>query len=404
MTDSPPQRTHNQGPLSRLASIDAYRGFVMLLLLGEAVHLRQMAENFPKSATWRFLAHHQTHVEWRGCSLHDTIQPSFSFLVGAALPFSLAARKRKGESTAKSILHALWRAFVLVFLGVFLRSMHSPRTNFTFEDTLSQIGLGYFPLFLLGLARPRARWIALVLILVGYWATFALYPLPGKDFDYESAGVRPDWKHNAQGFPAHWNKNTSAARAFDVHFLNLFPRPNDKPYKRNDGGYATLSFIPTLATMLLGLIAGGWLIAERPGWKKLAALIAAGAVSLALGLALDHFGICPSVKRIWTPAWVLVSGGICFFMLAGFYLSTDLIGFSGWAYPLRVIGANSIAAYVMAHVLDGFIVDSFHIHLGAEIFKRCGDAYEPLCEGLAVVLVEWLILFWMYRRRILLRI
>jgi predicted acyltransferase len=375
--------------------------------VARALHTENVKNGLPDNPAWQFLAHHQTHVEWTGCSLHDLIQPSFSFLVGVALPFSIASRTARGQGTVRMTLHAVWRAVVLVFLGVFLRSVGKPRTNFTFEDTLSQIGLGYVPLFLLGLAMPRRRWVvwvALAVILVGYWAAFALYPLPGSEFDYAAVGVKPDWheQYDYTGFAAHWDKNTNLAWAFDTWFLNLFPR--DKPFRFNGGGYATLSFIPTLATMILGLIAGGWMREGGTTWRTTGRLVVAGAVCLALGMAADHFGVCPSVKRIWTPAWTLYSGGWCFLILAGFFAVMDVIGFQVWAFPLRVIGMNSIAAYVLAHLIDGFILQSLKIHLGQDVFKYFGTAYEPLVSGAAVLLILWLILFWMERRRILIRI
>src|SRR5579871_5249802 len=336
----------------RVGSVDAYRGLVMFLMMAEVLRLSRVAKALPDSPVWQFLAHHQTHVEWAGCTLHDLIQPSFSFLVGAALPFSLAARAARGQDKARMVAHAAWRALVLVLLGVFLRSIGRPRTNFTFEDTLSQIGFGYLPLFLLALGPPKGWWAAFVAILVGYWAAFALYPLPGPDFDYAAAGVTSDWPYNYTGFAAHWNKNTNLAWAFDTWFLNLFPR--DKPFLFNGGGYATLSFIPTLATMILGLIAGDRIRRGDSARAKLGWFVVAGAVCLALGLAADESGLCPSVKRIWTPSWVLVSGGWSFLFLAGFYAVIDVFGWRAWSYPLRVIGRNSIAAYVMAHLFDDF--------------------------------------------------
>jgi heparan-alpha-glucosaminide N-acetyltransferase len=121
------------------------------------------------------------------------------------------------------------------------------QTNFTFEDTLSQIGLGYTFLFLLGMRSARVQWIAFVAIVVGYWALFAAYPVR-PDFDYPAVGVPADWPHLMSGFLAHWNKNSNPAWAFDVWFLNLFPR--SEPFRDNGGGYATLNFIPTLATMI----------------------------------------------------------------------------------------------------------------------------------------------------------
>lgn len=387
---------------SRVVGVDAFRGFVMLLMMAEVLRLSQIAKRIPGNAFWDFVAHHQSHVAWVGCSLHDLIQPSFSFLVGVALPFSLASRIQQGQSRRALILHAAWRALVLVALGILLRSMHSLQTNFTFEDTLSQIGLGYLVLFFFGLVRPKWTWIGFVVILVGYFAAFALYPLPAEDFDYPAVGVPADWSHHAAGFAAHWNKNSNLAWAFDTWFLNLFPR--EQPFTHNTGGYSTLSFIPTLCTMLLGLVAGGWLRRDIPSAKKAALLLIAGVGFMVIGFAANRYGICPNVKRIWTPSWTLFSGGWCFLMLAGFYLVCDIAKFQGWAFALRVVGANSIAAYCIAHLLEDFLVDNFRIHFGQNVFQMLGEAYEPLVQGAAVLISFWLILYWMYRNKIFLKV
>src|SRR5947208_4863787 len=164
-------------PSTRLVSLDAFRGLVMVLMLGEVMRLPQVAQAFPHSLFWRVIAFNTEHVEWQGCSLHDLIQPAFSFLVGAALPFSIASRKRKGQTFGPMLGHAIRRALILIFLGIFLRSLHSYQTYFTFEDTLTQIGLGYVFLFLLGFARVLRQVVALVLILICFWAAFALYPV-----------------------------------------------------------------------------------------------------------------------------------------------------------------------------------------------------------------------------------
>ena len=386
----------------RLTSLDAYRGLVMFLMMAEVLSLSRVAKARPDSALWQFLAHHQSHVAWIGCSLHDLIQPSFSFLVGVALPFSLASRAARGQSRPRMILHAGWRALVLILLGVFLRSVGQHQTNWTFEDTLSQIGLGYVALFLLGFRPAREQWAALGLILIGYWAAFALYPLPGPGFDYGKVGASNNWPHLMTGFAAHWNKNSNPAWAFDPWFLNLFPR--EKPFVCNGGGYSTLSFIPTLGTMILGLIAGGVLRSERAPWAKVKWLAFAGLIGLAVGAALGWLGLCPIVKRIWTPSWVLYSGGWCLLLLAGFYLLIDVCDLRRWAFPLVVIGMNSIAAYCMAHLFDGFIVSSLTTHLGANVFKAFGQPYEPLVRGALVLLFMWLLLFWMHRRKIFLRV
>ncbi|RME92428.1 MAG: DUF5009 domain-containing protein, partial [Verrucomicrobia bacterium] len=133
----------------------------MLLMLGEGLRFCAVSRALPESRFWAFLCHHQSHVPWVGCSLHDLIQPSFSFLVGVALVFSIASRRARGSTFGRMLGHAWWRALVLVLLGVFLRSLGHRQTYWTFEDTLTQIGLGYGFLFLLAWRPVRDQWLAL---------------------------------------------------------------------------------------------------------------------------------------------------------------------------------------------------------------------------------------------------
>jgi predicted acyltransferase len=384
----------------RLLSMDAYRGFVMTLMAAELLQFQAIHEALPGNAIWAFLARQQSHVEWVGCTLHDLIQPSFSFLVGVALPYSVASRANRGESFGNQFGHALRRSLILILLGVFLRSIHQQQTYFTFEDTLSQIGLGYPILFLLGRISARQTWIAFGLLLVGYWLAFVLYPTPDASFDYASVGVPPDWSAHFTGLMAHFNKNSNLAWAFDTWFLNLFPR--ESPFRFNGGGYATLSFIPTLATMVLGLQVGRWLRLKWPSNQLLRQLAFAGLIGITCGIILQVLGICPIVKRIWTPAWVLFSGGWCCWLLGGFYALIDLWGVK--LKPLIVVGMNSIAIYCLVHLIDRFIINSFHIHVGRAPFQVLGMAYEPLLTGAFTLAVFYLILRWMYNRRLFIRI
>jgi heparan-alpha-glucosaminide N-acetyltransferase len=385
----------------RNIAVDAYRGLVMLLMMGEILKFWAVARAYPNSLFWHVLAYNQTHVQWAGLGLHDMIQPSFSFLVGVAIPYSIASRLRKGESFPRQLAHTMWRSLLLIALGIFLRSTGSGQTNFTFEDTLTQIGLGYTFLFLLAYCPPKWQWTALGTILFGYWLAWALYPAPGPNFNYGAVGVPADWHYNFSGFASHWNKNSNLGLAVDVWFLNLFPRASRFAF--NDGGYLTLSFIPTLGTMLLGLRAGEWFRAASPKIPVKKFLIA-GLLLVAGGVLLHVTGICPIVKRIWTPSWTLFSGGICFFFLAVFSWVIDVKSYRRWAFPLVVVGMNSIAAYLIAHLWEEFIVNNLHINLGYQVFRMFGLGLEPLMVGIAVMLIYWLILFWMYRRKLFLRI
>ncbi len=387
---------------TRLISLDAFRGTVMILMLAELMRLPEVARAFPHSALWRLIAFNTEHVEWQGCSLHDLIQPGFSFLVGAALPFSIASRKMKGQTFGHMLAHAARRALLLILLGIFLRSLWSPQTYFTFEDTLTQIGLGYVFLFLLGFARARTQVVTLVLILICFWAAFALYPAPDPQVDYTRVGVPQNWPHNYTGFLSHWNKNSNLAWAFDVWFLNLFPR--EQPFVFNDGGWSTLSFIPTLGTMILGLLAGEWLKGKASKEQKLRGLAIAGTGLLLLGLLCQWAGICPIVKRIWTPSYTLYSGGWVVLILAGFYALIEWKGWRRWAFPLVVVGMNSIAVYVMSWTMSGFFGNVLDRHFGRAISVMAGPIFQPVLHGFAVMLIFWFILFWMYRRKIFLRI
>ena len=386
---------------ARNVAVDAYRGFVMVLMMAEVMNLARVAALHPGNYFWQFLGYNQTHVEWAGCSLHDMIQPSFSFLVGVALPYSIASRLKRGGEPGKMFAHALWRSLLLICLGIFLRSIDKPQTYFTFEDTLTQIGLGYPLLYLLGFRSPRWQWSAFGILLFGYWLAWALYPAPGAHFDYASVQVPQHWAHNFSGFASHWNKNSNFGNAFDQWFLNLFPRT--QRFVDNDGGYLTLSFIPTLGTMILGLVAGRWYRSSAPKIPIRRFLIA-GAIGVAAGLFLHFAGICPIVKRIWTPAWTLFSGGLCFIFLAGFSWVIDVKGYKRWAFPLVVVGMNSIAAYLIAHLCEEFVTGSLRTNLGNKTFDLLGSGFHTLLLGGTTLLIYWLMLWWMYRHKLFLKI
>lgn len=402
----------------RMASIDAFRGLVLLLMMGEALRFCGVAAARPASALWAFLCHHQDHVPWVGCSLHDLIQPGFSFLVGAALPYSLSARATKGQSRGALIAHAFRRALILVLLGVFLRSLRYAETYWTFEDTLTQIGLGYGFLFMLGMRPRREQWIAAFVILGAFWLAFALYPVPGPGFDWQSVGVPPGWTQQMSGFEAHWNKGANLAEDFDRWFLNLFPR--EQPFVYNAGSWATLSFVPTLATMILGLLAGGVLRDARPAAAKLRWLVIAGVSFLAAGGLVHVLGLCPIIKRIWTPSFALWTGGWCFLFLAFFYWTLDVgramapepaaagaaktQGARRWAFPLLVLGTNSIAAYVMNWVFVEAAEEALVRHFGHAPFRVLGPDFEHTLIGATALVVTWLVLLWMRKRKIFIRI
>ncbi len=395
--DSPPAIAS-----TRMVSIDAYRGMVMFLMLAEILRLDRLADRFPDVKLFQWLQFHTTHVAWEGGSLHDMIQPGFTFLVGVAMPFSIASRIKQGGSTASMLAHAAWRSVVLIFLGIVLRSLAYDRTNFTFDDTLTQIGMGYFFVFLIALSPRWVHYASAAAILVLFWAAFALSPAPPTDFDYAAVGVPADWPHHHDGFASRWNKNSNLSWRVDQWWMNLFPR--DEPFTHSSGGYSTLSFIPTMVTMIFGLIAGVWMrqpLSMRDRSIRFATAIVAG---IGLGLLLAWTDICPNVKRIWTPSFTLYSGGICMAWLWTLHGICDIAKFQRWAFPFIVIGANSILIYVMSWTLEQPIQDFLLRHIGERPFQFFGDAYERFFLGLATLTIMYAVLLWLYRRRVFIKI
>lgn len=387
--------------VQRLASIDVYRGLVMLLLVfldAPNGWTGAVKEGYPNSPMIQAVARQFEHVEWAGLVLWDMIQPSFMFVVGAAAAFSYASRERRGHSFGRMLGHAVYRSLLLILIGVFLRSEGDDATDWTLEDVVTQIGLGYVFLFLLWNRGWKVQLGVALGILVGYWLLFALWPLPAADYDLAAVSGHAYY----DGFWAHWNKNAHPAHYFDAWFLNLFPRP--EPWVANGGGYNTLNFVPSLATMIFGLLAGELLRSERPGQRKLAILLVTGLAALLFGLAFHALGVCPVVKKIWTPSFALVAGGLSLLTLGVLYTIVDLGGWRRWAFPAVVVGMNSIAAYALIHLIAHWTLENYLRHFGAGMFTVFGPAWEPLLQNLAVGAFIWLICYWMYRRQLFLRL
>jgi len=384
----------------RLVSLDAYRGLIMLFMASGGLGLAQVAKQHPGSRLWQCIAYHTSHAAWVGGGAWDMIQPSFMFMVGMAVPFSLARRTAEGQTATVRLLHAAWRAAVLVALGVFLASNGKKQPDWIFPNVLAQIGLGY--VFLVALAGRgwRVQCAVMAAIAAGCWAAFAWHPLPAADIDLAALGVTPELAGEAvlPGFFGHWNMNTNVAAAFDRWFLNLFPR--ETPFVFNAGGYQTLNFIPSLITMILGLMAGERLRGDGGPQEKLRWLLAAGAACLAVAIVAG-LTCCPIVKRIWTPSWAVYSGGISLWLVAAFYWAIEVRGWRSWAWPLVVVGMNSIAIYLAHQLLAGWIKATAKTWLGAAAFA---GPFGVVWQNLIVLAVLWAWCWWLYRRGIFLRI
>ncbi len=367
----------------RLYSLDAYRGFVMFILASSGFGIVQASKQ-PGGEFLEPYVFYVSHPHWIsqfntfGVSPWDMIQPAFMFMVGVSMPFSYTKREKRGDSYLRRLGHAWWRAFLLVLLCIFLRSNGREQTNWTFIDVVGQIGLGYGFLFFMVGRKFITQVIVGVIVLAATIGAFYQFA-PGPD----------PWAFNDNVF-SEWNR----------WFLNLFPRP--EPFVNNPGGYSTFNFIPSFVTMLLGVMCGQLLINENVSpWNKVFRLLVGGAVCLGLGLLLSESGMVPIIKKIWTPSWVLFSGAYVIWALVVFYLIIDVIGFRFWAFPLVVVGLNPLTIYTMEHLIRGWTIKLFHTHLPDVWFEGWQG---QIVQYTMVAVFFWLILFWMYRRKIFIRL
>lgn len=388
-------------PKQRLQSLDAYRGLVMLLLAFTVPNWGwqiPIMDSYPDASWLHSLLDQTEHIAWRGITLWDMIQPSFMFMVGVSMAYSYSSRQKRGDTNAQLLRHAVVRTLMLVLLGVFLRSLDSAETNWTLEDVVSQIGLGYVPLFLVWSYGKRVQIIAASAILIFCWALYAVWPLPSSSYDWQANQA----VEHFTGFWAHWNQNANPGHYFDQWLLNLFPR--SEPFVANSEGYNTLNFLPSLAIMIFGLLAGEELRTAKSKGKKLTSLLGWGFALLAVGLLLDTIGLCPLVKKVWTSSFSLASGGICLLILGILFSIIDLLGWRKWAYPAVVVGMNPLAMYCMTWMTAAWVLNVLKTHLGEGFFSIAGSANSLLLGNLLTGTILWLICWWMHRRKIYLRL
>lgn len=393
----------------RLKSLDAYRGLIMVTLAFGGFGLASTAglqlKINPDSQFWKVVQDQCTHAQWTGCRYWDMIQPSFMFMVGVSMAYSCAKRRRIGHSYVRMLSHACWRSVVLVFLGVFLSSNGGRMINWTFANVLCQIGLGYFFLFLLWRRSFRTQAIAAAVLLIGTWLAYTVYPGTGIDVQAGApdVGVAADWaQEHLSDVGKAWHKNANVGHAADLWLLNKFPLTETFVFNR--GGYHTINFVPAIATMLFGLMCGELLRLDRTGRQKIKILLIAGICGLAAGQLLHLAGICPIVKRIWTPSWAIFSTGWCCLILAILYGVVDILKFHRWTFPLAVVGSNSIAMYCMSHELKPWVGTTLRMWLGRDIFQILGESWQPMAQSTMIGIAFWLICYWLYRRKMFIRI
>lgn len=361
----------------RLTSIDALRGFDMFWIIGGDDVARALCKWWGTPEALR-LGEQFEHVEWEGFRFYDLIFPLFLFLVGVVLPFSLRKYLAGGHPRSAALGRTARRVVLLFLLGLVYNNL----LQFRFADlrvtgVLQRIAICYGIAALIFLfTKVRTQVILLVAILLGYWAVLMFVPAP----------------ESRAGDLA---KETNLAGYLDRHYLPGKIYPAYYGYGDNEG---LLSTIPAVATALLGVLAGRWLLTDRSRWTKAAGLAAMGLACLGLGTLWGRD--FPIIKILWTSSYVLVAGGWSLLLLALFSTIIDVLNLRAWSFVFIVIGVNAITIYVAARIIP---FDDISRFLFGGVARLSGS-FGPVVVPIGVIVLEWLLLLHLYRNRIFLRV
>lgn len=374
--------TSVSAPPSRLTSLDVFRGATIAAMI--------LVNNPGSEAAYPPLK----HSVWNGWTPTDLIFPFFLFIVGVSLLMSFQSRLRKGESKRAIVLHSLRRAVILIALGVAL-NFSWPLATWRIPGVLQRIGICYFAAALITLySTTRARIVWIVGLLAGYWLAMRFVPVPG----YGLPGTDVPLLHPDHNLTAWLDRLLIPGRFYEG--------------TRDPEGI--LSTFPSIATVLLGVLTGEWLRSDRHPRFKAWGIAGAGVLLFAAGELWDVW--FPINKKLWTSSFVLLTAGLALLALAFCYWLTDIRRIRGaWTKPFVIFGSNAITVYVIAEVLAGAGF-GLHTHMGRHtvtwqnyIFRTYFASVHPpalasLLYSLTFVLVCFLPIWWMYRRRIFLKI
>lgn len=376
----------------RLLSLDLLRGLTIGFMI--------LVNDNGSSAAYSQLE----HSAWNGFTLTDLVFPTFLFLVGISTVFSTASRLARGDSRQSLFLHAVRRAVILFLLGLLVNTFpHFHLHTLRVYGVLPRIAICYFVVAVLYLASPKWKSKAILAagLLVGYWILMRFVPVPG------------------YGIPTHdiplLDPDRNLAAMLDRHIFSA-----SHLYERTRDPEGVLSTLPSLATTLIGMLTGCWLRTQRSLGEKIRGIAIAGVSGVLLGLLWNIS--FPINKKLWTSSYVLFAAGLGLLLLAlcvwMFDSESEIESNgarrkrSGWFTPLLVFGTNAISAYVFAELLAATI-GSIHVGPGLNIHRWLYQvihnvvpdaSFASLLYSLGFVAFCWLPMYWLYRRRIFIKI
>jgi predicted acyltransferase len=351
----------------RLVSLDAFRGWTMFWIVGGGAIVAGL-HGFSANPVINGLVYELSHTSWQGLRFYDLIWPSFMLMTGMSLPFSYA--KRSLTQTHHQIFMRVLRRFAVLFLLGSLResiSFHHPYL-IELSSALQPIAVAYLAAFLLVRKSWRVQAAIGASILVFYALLLAFVPAPGV----------PAGSYGRNANLVLWTDLAIVGRVLPEHWGTV------------------ICTLPTISTTILGMLLGELLMTGRSAASKMKIIAAVGVSGVALGWALNP--IIPIVMKIWTTSYGLASAGFACLMFLVFYWLVDVRGYRKPAFPFVVIGMNAVAIYMSESIIPwnktvAIFTDPLSGTLGAVV---------PLIHAIAVLTVEWLVLYWMYKRKIFL--
>lgn len=357
----------------RLTSLDFFRGVTMFLLVGESTRLYEvLREPALKGTLLGAIGWQLEHHPWNGLHFWDLVQPFFMFIVGVAMPFAIGKRWQRGDSWRQTFHHALIRSGLLLFFGWALYCIGPGRLTFELWNVLAQLSFTYLVAFLMMRKSAPVQIGFTFLLLIATELLYRLWPVPGFNQPFV-----PD-----HGFGA-W---------VDLAIMR----------KLSEGHWVAFNAMPTTAHTMWGVVTGQVLKSSRTAWQKIRILLIAGAVGVVVGYALNP--VTPIIKRICTSSFVIVSGGWCLLALAFSYWLIDVMGQKKWSVFFNIVGMNSLFIYLFTNTggAEWFrrVTRSFTMGL----FLWAGTLPAEIVTSLVVWGMLWGLCYWLYKKRIFIKI
>ncbi len=361
----------------RLYSLDALRGFDMFWIIGADELFHQLAKT-TASPFWESIANQFTHPSWNGFHFYDLIFPLFLFLAGVSTPYSIGKSLSEGKTKQQLLLRVIKRGMILVLLGLIYNNglqLH-PLAEIRFSSVLGRIGIAYMLANIIYLyAKEQLQIVWFFGLLVGYWLILKFTSAP--DF--------PPGDLSMEGNFASYVDRTILPGKLSLVIHDTVGLFNN---------------IPAISTALAGIITGLYL--QRPNinkQKKAIMMAAFGMVSLVIAQIwnLDF----PINKNMWSSSFVMQTTGMSLLLMSLFYYIIDVLGYKKWAFFLKVIGMNSILIYMSGKFISWrYTTNGFFQWLTDWV----GDPYNAVVAALCLILIKWIFLYFLYQKKIFLRV